>query len=209
MATRISAKTRAAWMRRLHQWHWVSSALCLVGMLAFAITGITLNNAAHIEATPQVRQVQTVLPEAMRLSLNTAADTAPGAPLPATAADWIRQTMAVDVHDRAVEWSDDEAYVSLPRPGGDAWLSIDRAAGTVEYERTDRGWIAYFNDLHKGRHTGTAWSWFIDVFSLACVVFCLTGLVLLKLHGKHRPATWPVVGTGALIPLLLALLLIH
>ncbi|MFZ5756472.1 MAG: PepSY-associated TM helix domain-containing protein [Pseudomonadota bacterium] len=209
MATRMSAKTRAAWMRRLHQWHWVSSALCLVGMLAFAITGITLNNAAHIEATPQVRQVQTVLPEAMRLSLSTAADTAPDAPLPAAAADWIRQTMAVDVHDRAVEWSDDEAYVSLPRPGGDAWLSIDRAAGTVEYERTDRGWIAYFNDLHKGRHTGTAWSWFIDVFSLACVVFCLTGLVLLKLHGKHRPATWPVVGTGALIPLLLALLLIH
>lgn len=34
----------------LRQWHWVSSALCLAGMLLFAVTGITLNHATDIEA---------------------------------------------------------------------------------------------------------------------------------------------------------------
>ena len=76
--------------------------------------------------------------------------------------------------------------MSLPRPGGDAWLAIDLDTGEARYEQTDRGWIAYLNDLHKGRHTGTAWSWFLDLFAVACVVFCVTGLVLLQLHG--RPA---------------------
>src|SRR3546814_1996679 len=52
--------------------------------------------------------------------------------------------------------------------------------------RTDRGWIAYLNDLHKGRHTGAAWSWFLDLFAVACLVFSLTGLVLLQMHAGQR-----------------------
>ena len=95
------------------------------------------------------------------------------------------------------EWSADEVYLSLPRPGGDAWLSIDRASGAVEYERTDRGWIAYLNDLHKGRNTGAAWRWFIDIFALACLVFCITGLFLLQTAcAPARASTWPLVGAG-------------
>ncbi|GAA3254952.1 hypothetical protein GCM10020258_13050 [Sphingomonas yabuuchiae] len=75
----------------------------------------------------------------------------------------------------------------MPRPGGDAWVSIDRASGAITSERTDRGWISYLNDLHKGRNAGTAWFWFIDVFAVACIVFTLTGLLLLQMHARHRP----------------------
>ena len=41
---------RGFWLRTLHQWHWISSAICLLGMLLFTITGITLNHASRIEA---------------------------------------------------------------------------------------------------------------------------------------------------------------
>ena len=41
---------RGFWLRTLHSWHWISSAICLVAMLLFAITGITLNHSAAIEA---------------------------------------------------------------------------------------------------------------------------------------------------------------
>ena len=97
----------------------------------------------------------------------------------------------------------------MPRAGGDAWLSIDRASGAIEYEKTDRGWISWFNDLHKGRNTGTAWAWFIDVFALACVVFSVSGFFLLQMHARQRPMTWPMVGLGLLVMVLIALLFIH
>lgn len=42
------------WLGTLRQWHWISSALCLVGMLLFSVTGITLNHAGQIESKPQV-----------------------------------------------------------------------------------------------------------------------------------------------------------
>ena len=77
------------------------------------------------------------------------------------------------------------------------------------YESTDRGWVSYLNDLHKGRNTGAAWSWFIDIFAGVCVLFSLTGLLLLQRHATGRPSTWPLVGLGLIVPVLLALLFIH
>lgn len=115
----------------------------------------------------------------------------------------------VDARGRAAEWSEEEVYLSLPRPGGDAWLRLGLADGELEYERTDRGWISYFNDLHKGRNTGAGWSWFIDIFAAAALVFSATGLLILKMHAGNRPFTWPMVGMGLVVPLLLALLFIH
>jgi len=123
---------------------------------------------------------------------------------------WIGEELKVSLPpDAAPEWSPGEAYLALPRPGGDAWLSLDTAVGEVIYERTDRGVVAYLNDLHKGRNTGVAWMWFLDIFAIGCVVFCVTGLILLQLHSHARRSTWPLVGAGLIIPLLLALLFIH
>jgi hypothetical protein len=131
------------------------------------------------------------------------------APLPATVAHWLDDALPVSVGNRSGEWSADEVYVALPRPGGDAWVSIDRASGAVEFEHTTRGAIAYLNDLHKGRNTGAAWGWFIDVFALACLVFCITGLFLLQMHARQRRTTWPYVALGVVLPVLLAVLFIH
>ena len=200
--------SRAFWLKQLHQWHWISSALCLVGMLLFAITGFTLNHAGQIEAQPSTVHHSATLPAAL-LKAVSGDDERKGAPLPAAVADWVSTTLDVDVTGRTGDWSSDEIYLSMPRPGGDAWVSIDRESGKVESERSSRGVIAYLNDLHKGRHAGPAWGWFIDVFALACVIFATTGLLLLKMHAAQRGATWPLVIFGLVLPLLLALIFIH
>ncbi|HET7793138.1 MAG TPA: PepSY-associated TM helix domain-containing protein [Rhizobacter sp.] len=197
---------RAYWLKTLHQWHWISSALSLVGLLLFTVTGFTLNHATQIESKPQVSTRQAQMPSELLPQIAKAAD---GAPLPSAVADWVAQTIRVDVAGRAAEWSPEEVYIPLPRPGGDAWLRIARDSGELEYELTERGWVSYLNDLHKGRHTGAAWSWFIDLFALACLVFSVTGLFILKMHAANRPSTWPVVAGGLVIPLLLAILFIH
>lgn len=198
---------RAFWLKQLHQWHWISSALCLVGMLLFAITGFTLNHAGQIEAHAQTLHRNAQLPAPL-LQVVAGEDERKAA-LPARVSDWIARAIDVDVAGRTGDWSSDEIYVSMPRPGGDAWLSIDRATGMVEYERSTRGAVAYLNDLHKGRHAGPAWGWFIDVFALACVIFSVTGLLLLNMHARQRGATWPLVAFGLVLPLVLALIFIH
>ncbi|MEG3790205.1 PepSY-associated TM helix domain-containing protein [Lysobacter sp. CCNWLW3] len=201
------AGRRAYWLKTLHRWHWISAALSLFALLVFAATGITLNHAAQIEAEPQVVTVKDTLPASALRSLQgtRAAD----APLPAGARDWLKAQLDVNTEGRNVEWSDGEVYVSLPRPGGDAWLSIDRESGAVEYEVTRRGWIAWLNDLHKGRNTGAVWRWFIDLFAVACLLFACTGLWLLQLHARQRGKTWPLVAAGLAIPALLIVLFMH
>lgn len=208
MQGRQGQPERAFWLKQLHRWHWISSALCLVGMLLFAATGITLNHAAQIEAKPQTVHREVQLPAPLLRALS-GEDERKGVALPAAVADWIGDAVQVDVSGRKGDWSADEIYLSMPRPGGDAWLSIDRATGKLEYEGTARGWISYLNDLHKGRNAGPVWGWFIDVFALACVVFSVTGLLLLKMHAAQRGATWPLVAFGLVLPLVLALIFIH
>lgn len=201
---------RARWMKQLYRWHWISSALCLVGMLGFAVTGITLNHAASIESRATVSQRHAELPPDLVTRLQGLASRAhDDTPLPDDVRAWLGEALDRDIPARAAEWSAEEVYLSLPRPGGDAWLAIDLAAGNVEYELSDRGLVSWLNDLHKGRNTGTAWSWFIDLFSVACIVFTVTGLLILQLHAKNRPMVWPTVGLGALIPLVLILFFLH
>ena len=62
-AASIAPARHPGWLKTLHQWHWISSAVCLMGMLLFAVTGITLNHAADIGSKPEVSRRQAVLPE--------------------------------------------------------------------------------------------------------------------------------------------------
>ncbi|MBS3021356.1 hypothetical protein DJFAAGMI_04127 [Comamonas sp. PE63] len=214
-AASSNAPQRAYWLKKLHEWHWISSAICLIGMLLFAVTGFTLNHAGQIESKPKVESRDAQLPpnlleklqQAQKQGVEAADKNAVG--LPAEVDGWLAQQIKVSAKGFAVEWSEDEAYVPMPRPGGDAWLRVDLKEGSVEYEKTDRGWISYLNDLHKGRNTGGAWSLFIDIFAIGCLVFCITGLLILKMHAQRRPMTWPMVGLGLVLPALLVLLLVH
>lgn len=195
-------------MRQLMSWHWISAAISLIGMVGFAITGITLNHASDIGAQPVIREGVATLPAELQTELGAISIEGDQA-LPASLSNWLNREFSLQTAGHDAEWSPEEIYLAMPRAGGDAWLSIDRATGEIEYEDTWRGWVAYFNDLHKGRDTGSYWAWFIDIFAIACVIFSLTGLGLLWLKSPARPSTWPLVGLGVVIPLVLALFFLH
>jgi hypothetical protein len=199
---------KSFWLKQLHTWHWMSSAISLIGLLLFAVTGFTLNHAAEIEGAPVVTTGQGRLPAVLLPQI--APDDKPDGkrPLSPAVAGWVAKTFKVTAGG-AAEWSADEVYLALPRPGGDGWVAIDRASGIATSESTDRGWISYLNDLHKGRNSGGEWKLFIDIFVVACVIFSLTGLVLLQLHSAKRRSTWPLVGLGLAIPAAIAIVFIH
>ncbi|QEG43821.1 PepSY-associated TM helix domain-containing protein [Roseimaritima ulvae] len=207
-------KRRGLWLRFLIHSHWMSSAVALVGMILFAITGITLNHAGQIETEPVVETRSGQLPpQLLQLchqprGVESSQDSS-STPLPDEVTAWLSKEFSRSVRKATVERSEDEIYLSMPGPGADAWLAIDLGNGMVEFESTTRGVIAYLNDLHKGRHTGTAWSWFLDVFSVATLVFCVTGLLLLYERAKRRILTWPLVAIGLIAPWILLILFIH
>ena len=199
---------RSFWLKQLHSWHWISAAVSLVGLILFAITGVTLNHAASIPADPVTVEQTATLPAPLLQRLASFPQETTD-PVPDAVARWSAQTLKAEIAGKPTETTAEEIYVALPTPGGDGWVTIDRSTGDVLHETTTRGWIAYLNDLHKGRNAGPAWGWFLDLFAVACLVFCITGLFLLHLHARQRRMTWPLVGLGLMIPLLIALLLIH
>lgn len=200
--------SRGWWLKQLHTWHWISAAISLVGMLGFAITGFTLNHAASIPASPRVEDRTAQLAPSLLRELQ-AEPKASDAPMPGAVAQAVSAAVGLDPAAKPGEWSAEEVYVALPRPGGDAWVSVNRATGQIKGEVTRQGMISFLNDLHKGRNTGLAWRLFIDAFALAAMVFTITGLLLLQFHAKHRKKTWPLVGLGFAVPLVVAILFIH
>ncbi|MET0282255.1 MAG: PepSY-associated TM helix domain-containing protein [Steroidobacteraceae bacterium] len=207
-----ASTTRAVWLKRMHEWHWISSAIALLGLLFFALTGFTLNHATAFESgkqeyTTEKHEMPPALVASLRKDIEEygEGEAEPTQPL----RQWIREAFSIDTGTRLADWKADEIQLSLQGPGGDAWMKMDLARGVAEYHKSDAGWIAYLNDLHKGRHTGVVWSWFIDLIVLACVIFAVTGFVILKMHAANRRMTWPIVGFGILVPVLIAALFIH
>jgi uncharacterized protein len=200
----MNSRRRMQVYRTSHWLHWTSAAICLAGLLLFSITGITLNHASAIGGQPVVTSGEAQLPGPL-MGLVAGAVPDKSAPLPQPLADWMASQFDVDTRNAGVEWSDEELYVSAPGPGRDAWVSVDRGTGAAKFERTDRGWLAYFNDLHKGRNTGIVWWIFIDVVAAACLFFSITGLILLQIQARQRRSTWPLVAGG--IGLVVALMI--
>lgn len=205
MASSPTAKS-GFWRNQLRQWHWISSAISLMGLLLFAVTGFTLNHAAQIEAQPKVTKIERQVPEATLAGLASVTANTPLTPVQATA---IQGATGIDVRGATVDADDDGIYLTMPGPGVDTTLEISRIDGHAAYERTDRGLIAILNDLHKGRHSGPVWAMFIDLIAIACVIFAVTGLGLLWLYSRGRRVTWPLVALGLVLPFILFLLFVH
>ncbi|MEH6490090.1 PepSY-associated TM helix domain-containing protein [Hyphomonas oceanitis] len=195
--------------RQIRTVHWMSGAVCLIGMLLFAATGITLNHAGSLTAKPVITDAETTLTPALTAMLADGPDSGTTPALPTAVARQLKSELGADAAGQTAEWTDIDVYVALPRPGGDGWVSIDRETGEVVYEATQRGPVAYLNDLHKGRNTGTAWSWFLDIFAVATMLFCLSGLWLLQIHSARRASTWPLTIAGLAVPVLLLLVFVH
>ncbi|WP_426358668.1 PepSY-associated TM helix domain-containing protein [Pseudocolwellia sp. HL-MZ19] len=192
----------------VRQWHWISAAICIVGMLFFSWTGITLNHAADIPAKNDIATIETQLPDAL-IQTWLPVENEKNA-LEKNIIEHLDKQLGLSIPSNVQgEFSDGEFYLAMPEPGVDAWLSIDVESGELIYERTDRGWISFFNDLHKGRYTNTAWIWFIDAFAVGSIIFCLSGLWLLIKQTSFRLSTWPYVTLGVLIPFIIILTNLH
>ena len=160
---------------------WLHIYLSMVSfavVLFFAVTGLTLN---HAEAWSHGEVVKN-----LNGSLTSAEMGAKDHPDTLAIVEHIRNTDHVHgaVNDLRVE--DSTISFSFRGPGYSADTTVDRAAGTYQIVETRSGFIAVINDLHKGRDTGKAWSWVIDVSAVLLTLVSLSGLLLIFFVYKRR-----------------------
>lgn len=183
------------------RWHWASvlrwlhTYVSLIGfatLLFFAVTGLTLNHAAWFEDGDERERSwsatvpRELLPEG-------------GEPDEAVLAQWMRTELGLhgEVYDFRVD--DERVSLVLKGPGYSADAEIDRASSNADVRELRLNAWAVLDDLHKGRDSGTAWAWVIDVSAVVMAISALTGLWLLLYIKRRRNAGLVVTVIGLLV----------
>lgn len=94
---------------------------------------------------------------------------------------------------------DAQLSISFKGPGYAADAFLDRRTGSFELTETRIGAVAVWNDLHKGRDTGKAWSLVIDISAALMALVSLTGLILIFFLKKRLVSGLLAAAAGAAV----------
>jgi hypothetical protein len=151
---------------------YVSMAL-LTLLLFFSVTGITLNHPewfsehqAHIEEVELTVDLKLINTPPLSLQQITQVVAV------------VEQELSISLTNAVIESTSDELFFSIKKAGQNTAITLDLASGELFFERTDYGLWALLNDLHKGRNTSVFWGWIIDIASVLCIVFAISGFIL-------------------------------
>lgn len=180
------------WLRWLHIY---TSMVSLLVVLFFSLTGVTLNHPDWVFGSAEARR---------EASGTLPADWKKGGEI-----DWL--AVAEDLrakhglHGRAGdEHADDqEASIRFAAPGYSVDVFIDPRTGKYTLTEDAQGSLAVLNDLHRGRDSGGAWAWLIDLSGGFLALISLTGLGLLLYLKKVRVAALVTMGAGAVLVVVL------
>ena len=158
-------KTLVAACRAVHIY---LTMLGLLVMLLFSITGFTIHHEDWFGAmNPRVAEVRGQVPPALL---------APHDDL--RIVEHLRQAFAI--RGAMTSFSDvgDEFVIAFREPGQTWEISVEKATGRATAHHEQYNLAAVIDNLHRGRYTGPAWSWVIDLSAVLIVLACATGFVL-------------------------------
>ena len=93
---------------------------------------------------------------------------------------------------------DSEVSLTFNGPGYLADLFVDRETGNYQLTTTRFGAVAIMNDLHKGRDSGKAWSWIIDISAVLMTLVSISGIILICFIKKKRLSGFIIAAIGTL-----------
>ena len=182
-------------MRWLHIY---SSMFGLVAILFFSVTGITLNHPSWTFGSKTTEETaKGVMPKEWLGSADKE-------PAKLEIVEHLRREHKVRglVDDFTVDES--ECSITLKGPAYSADVFLDRESGKYEVTQRFAGATAFFNDLHKGRDSGKAWAWVIDLSAGLLIIVSITGIALL-LYIKRRRRNGLLSTLGGFVVLLVIL----
>ncbi len=169
-------RSTVAWTRTLHIY---LTMFAFLMMMFFALTGILLN---HEDLLPgeSVTDVTGTLPD----SLLTGPDKL-------MVVEALRHDFGAVGAVGTFDVNDDQLYVELKGPGRTSEAEIDRATGALTLTIRRRGALVLLDDLHRGKDSGPAWRWVIDISGVLLFLASLSGIVMWIALPRRRK--WGVV----------------
>jgi len=170
---KTSAFDKGAFFRLCRMLHTYLSAFAFLTLFFFSATGILLNHPEWFENyRPAEHKVAFVLTPAELAAAKAAKDR--GRALAAAA---LRHAPLPGAYASA-DIDGGQALVRLEGPKGASDLTIDLATGQADGRITRPNLMAVIQDLHRGKNSGAAWRWVIDLSAWIVLGLSLIGYVL-------------------------------
>lgn len=179
--------------RYVHGW---LSAFAFLILLFFSVTGLLLNHPEWFEPAKTEETTKLILPESVLKSIKQQEN-------PSDAIlNYVRQQQKVVGRYQSSEVMDNEVMIRLESPAGatDIWVMAD--TGETEITQKPASTVSMLNDLHRGKNSGSAWSWLIDISAIVVIALSLVGYILF-LSIKTRLVTHLVLTAASLALIIL------
>ncbi len=179
----------------LSRWlHIYLSMVSFTILLFFAVSGLTLN---HADWFTTGKELVTKDSGTVNLKWIKVADTSKIDKLQLV--EFLRNKHEVKgaLGDFRIE--EQELSLTFNGPGYVADAFIDRETGKYELSVTKMGVVAVINDLHKGRDSGKAWSWIIDISAVLMTLVSISGIILICFIKKKRLSGFIIAAVGTVI----------
>jgi hypothetical protein len=177
-------KPKALWEKRtasFSRWlHIYLSMLSFVVVLFFSVTGITLNHAEWFDGKQVEKKTKGTVPVIWVKTTDTTKIKK------LEIVELLRKNYGIKGYVSDFLIQDDQCSLSFKGPGYSADAFISRKDGTFQLSELRLGIVAILNDLHKGRDSGSGWSWLIDVSAIFLTLVSVSGLVMLFFMKKKR-----------------------
>lgn len=166
--------------------------IALLVVLFFGVTGITLNHPdwAFGQSTSTTESTGT-------LEFDPSSDD--GAVDYLAIAEFVRSTYGVHGEVDSYDTVNDTATIAFKGPGYSADVYVDIDSGDYSLTVVEQGFVAAMNDLHKGRDSGSVWSWVVDISAAFLVVISLTGLAMQLVLRRRRRSALAIAVVGAVV----------
>ena len=177
----------------LSRWlHIYVSMVSFAIVFFFSVTGITLNHPDTFAGELKNSQ------EKGKLNLQWVSSKDTNQINKLNIVEYLRKTHTIKAAVSEFRIDEGQCSVSFKGPGYAADAFINRENGSYDIMFIRAGVVGILNDLHKGRDTGSRWSWVIDISAGLMVIVSLTGMILM-LYIKRKRVSGLVLALVGLI----------
>ncbi len=177
----------------LSRWlHIYVSMVSFAIVFFFSVTGITLNHPDTFAGALKNSQ------EKGKLNLQWVSSKDTNQINKLNIVEYLRKTHNIKAAVSEFRIDEGQCSVSFKGPGYAADAFINRENGSYDIMFIRAGVVGILNDLHKGRDTGSRWSWVIDISAGLMVIVSLTGMILM-LYIKRKRVSGLIIALAGLI----------